>query len=76
MTPAAEFGELPPHATGIFRPFTVNVPEEQLHDLQSLLKLCPITPATYENCLASGQLGVRRDWILEAVDTWKTTFNW
>ncbi|KAL9112014.1 MAG: hypothetical protein Q9227_003634 [Pyrenula ochraceoflavens] len=76
MTPAAEFGELPHQATGIFKPFTVNVPEQQLQNLQALLKLCPITPETYENSLADSHLGIRRDWILEAVNSWKTTFDW
>lgn len=59
------------------RPFTVSVPNEALEELQQLLKLAKIGPATFENTTAAdSSYGVSRAWTQEAREYWMTKYDW
>ena len=71
-----DFSALPSRANGDFTRFTVNIPQATLDDLQTLLRLSSIGKKTYENTRPDRQLGVLHDWMTEAVETWRTSFDW
>jgi microsomal epoxide hydrolase len=66
----------PPHTPTIpLRPYEVNVPQADLDDLQVRLALPARHAATWDNTTGPAHLGVRRDWLQQAVERWKT-FDW
>ena len=67
---------LPASANGTFLPFTVAAPEETLGTLQKLLTLCSLGNTTYENTRMDRSLGIRHDWLSNAVNVWRTDFDW
>ncbi|KAM0753674.1 alpha/beta-hydrolase [Meredithblackwellia eburnea MCA 4105] len=54
--------------------FDLAIPEEQVALLKHLLQLSPIAPETWEN--KQDKFGVSREWLLEAVEHWKSGFDW
>lgn len=68
----------PPGSGKNIKPFTAHVPERQLDDLRSLVKLAPIAPSVYENDAGNADRawGTQRKWLLETRDVWLTEFNW
>ncbi|KAH6664192.1 Alpha/Beta hydrolase protein [Halenospora varia] len=73
---AAEFSTIPPGASVTPTPFTVDVAEEALDELNTLVKLSKISKPTYENTTSDAYFGVTREWIENAVSTWKNDFSW
>ena len=71
-----DFGTLPSHSQDSFRPFQVAIPQENIDRLKQLLELSPLGPKTYESSLQDRPFGVTRHWMEQAVDTWKTSFDW
>lgn len=69
----ASFSSLPADSKSTPAPFTVSVPEQQLRDFKTLLKLSKIGPKTYENELTDGRFGISRDWLVQAKAEWE---NW
>lgn len=59
-------------------PFTVHIPDDDLQHLDTLLRVTPVAQPTYESTLAGGdrRFGMRQDWLEQAVQDWKTTFDW
>lgn len=79
MSNSKPFGTLPKHASpDSIKPFTVDIPEQEVQQMLNLLKLTRVAGPIYENSLANGErsLGVRRDWLLEAKRVWETEFDW
>lgn len=70
------FNVFPRNSTVCAEPFEVHVDAKVLSDLRLLLELLPIAPATYENTLADASLGLRREWLIEAIEHWKNSFDW
>ncbi|KAH8885315.1 epoxide hydrolase 1 [Thozetella sp. PMI_491] len=73
------FGVLPAEADkAAVQPFQVHVPEEELEHMKALLKLSRVASPSYENSLPDGSrnLGLRREWILQAKETWENNFDW
>lgn len=73
------FDTLPHGASKSIKPFKVDIPQQDLDSLTTLLKLSPLPPPTYENSLPEGgepRLGVRRDWLSTAKRYWETEFDW
>ena len=64
--------------TGKSTPFTVHVSDDDLQQLDLLLRITPIAKPTYETSLPGGdrKYGMRRDWLKQAVEEWKSTFDW
>ncbi|KAK4937399.1 hypothetical protein LTR10_021936 [Elasticomyces elasticus] len=62
------FGALPRNASEAIKPWKVDVPQQDLDKLATLLKYSELAPPTYENSLPGQdrRLGVRRDWLSSA----------
>lgn len=59
------FEELHRAATISVEPFSMHVNDQELADLETLLKLPPVASPTYENSLADSTLGLNRDgWLM------------
>ncbi|KAL6707522.1 hypothetical protein ACN47E_004092 [Coniothyrium glycines] len=61
------------------QPYQLQVDDQKLQDLQTLLKLSPVAKETYENLQndgSHGQFGVSRKWIVEAKKHWQESFDW
>ena len=76
MVANTDFGALPANAKGNFEPFAVNIAQEILDQLQTLLKVSPIGGKTYENTRPNGRLGIRHECLTNAVESWKSEFDW
>ncbi|KAJ9495788.1 hypothetical protein H2202_008831 [Exophiala xenobiotica] len=73
------FDTLPHSASKTIKPFNVAIPQQDLDNLTTLLKLSRLPPPTYENSLPGGggpRLGLRRDWLSAAKQHWETEFDW
>jgi len=59
-------------------PFTVRIPDDSLDQLDTLLSITSIADPTYESSLPDGdrKFGTRHDWLVKAVEEWRTTFDW
>lgn len=59
-------------------PFQVRFPDEDVDRMHKLVKLSNVASVNYENSLPDGSrdLGIRRDWLLQAKKTWEQKFNW
>jgi len=64
------FGTVPYGARKIPEPFTLRVPDQDLEEFRTLLKLSKIGPETFYNRHEDGQFGVSRKWLAEAKDAW------
>ncbi|KAH8887998.1 alpha/beta-hydrolase [Thozetella sp. PMI_491] len=72
------FDILPRGASEAIRPWKVNIPQQDLDKLVTLLKVTPLAPPTFENSLPGQDrhMGVRRDWLLAAKHYWEADFDW
>lgn len=54
------------------------MPEDDIQRMRDLLKLSCVAGPVYENSLPNEgrNLGLRRDWLLNAKKTWETDFDW
>jgi microsomal epoxide hydrolase len=57
-------------------PFEVDIPQVELEELKTLLKLSRLGPETFENKQQDGQFGITRDWLANAKAEWEETFDW
>lgn len=79
MASSHNFDTIPAGATGKFEAFQLRVPEGELSDFKTLLKLSKIGPETYENAStqeAGTSFGITREWLSKAKDTWLNSFDW
>ncbi|KAH7036046.1 epoxide hydrolase [Microdochium trichocladiopsis] len=65
-----KFSTVPREARRVPEAFTLHVPDQELDDFRTLLKLSRIGPETYYNRQEDGQFGVSRKWLIEAKDAW------
>lgn len=75
----ALFSALPgPTQKDAVKPFTVNIPDAELERTKTLLQLSSIASECYENAMPDGKsdLGLRREWLVEAKRVWETEFDW
>ncbi|PGG96655.1 microsomal epoxide hydrolase [Blastomyces parvus] len=56
-------------------PFQVSIPEQQLSEFKTLLKLSKIPAPTYESLQDDGRYGVSRQWLVETKRYWEE-FDW
>jgi len=81
-----DYSTLPTKATKAPKPFTINIPEQQIQELKTLLKYSRIPEVTYESLDEGvdgvGRFGVSRSWIVRARDRWlgedgeEKAFDW
>lgn len=73
----SDFTKVPSAATLKLRPFKAETSGQSLNDLQTLIKLSPIGPQTWENTTAGREeYGLQRDWLIKAKDHWLNSFSW
>jgi len=66
---------LPPNATISAKPYSIDVPQAKLDELQQLLKLSKLPPPTYEG--RHRRFGVTSAWMKEAKERWEGGgFDW
>ena len=71
------YDTLPVNATLKPSKFEAHVPDEQLSDFKTLLRLSPVGPKTYENTTRTdGQYGIGRQWLIETKDYWQNEYDW
>ncbi|KAI0197639.1 Alpha/Beta hydrolase protein [Astrocystis sublimbata] len=73
---ASKFGVIPNNTPTKPKPFDFHVPEEELVALKDLLRLSKIGPPTFWNQQNDPQYGVSRQWLIEAKETWLSSFDW
>lgn len=66
----------PPTAAANLKPFQFRVPDDDIAELKTLLKLSKLGPETYENLQKGGKYGISREWLVEAKDNWESSFDW
>ncbi|OJJ69918.1 hypothetical protein ASPBRDRAFT_678370 [Aspergillus brasiliensis CBS 101740] len=72
---AIPFGNVPSGATVIPSPFQVHVSDEQIEELQLLVKLSKLSPPTYEGLQQDRKYGITNEWLANAKEAWKN-FDW
>lgn len=76
MTSTKPFSNVPTGASQTPTPFELQIEEQKLQDLKTLLKLSPIAKKTYENLQEDGEFGVTLKWMLDAKKHWQESFDW
>ncbi|KAK8007050.1 hypothetical protein PG989_001040 [Apiospora arundinis] len=65
------FAALPTGVNGNAAPYILHVPDQEIQDLQTLLRLMPMAVPTWYNQQTDDiPLGVSRDWVIKARDVW------
>lgn len=73
---ASKFAVIPNNTPIKPEPFAFHVAEEELVALRDLLRLSKIGPPTFWNQQNDPQYGVSRQWLIEAKETWLSSFDW
>ncbi|KAG9205567.1 hypothetical protein G6514_008209 [Epicoccum nigrum] len=58
------------------KPFTLNIPDQDLDDWRQLLKLSKLPPQTWEGSQEDRRYGVTHKWLSETRDYWLNTYSW
>ncbi|KAH6643082.1 epoxide hydrolase-like protein [Boeremia exigua] len=58
------------------KPFTLNIPDEDIEDWRQLLRLSKLAPETWESSQEDRRYGVTRKWLAETKDYWLNTYSW
>lgn len=71
------YDTLPANATLKPSKFEARVSDKHLSDFETLLRLSPIGPETYENTTRTdGQYGIGRQWLIETKNYWQNKYDW
>ena len=71
------YNKFPSNATLKPTTFVTHIPDLQLSNFKTLLRLSPIGPETYENTTRTdGQYGIGRKWLIETKDHWLDKYDW
>ncbi|OCK85894.1 putative epoxide hydrolase [Lepidopterella palustris CBS 459.81] len=70
------YSAIPSGATSKPEPFTLSVPEQELSEFKTLLKLSKLGPATWEGKQEDRRFGVTHEWMTNAKDYWLNKFDW
>jgi microsomal epoxide hydrolase len=73
---SAPFSRIPSTARVTPSAFTASIPQEQLSDLRTLVKLSKIAPPTYENSQSDYRFGITSDWLVAIREKWINDFDW
>lgn len=58
------------------KPFTLNIPDQDIDDWRQLLKLSKLAPEAWEGSQQDRRYGVTREWLSETKDYWLNTYDW
>ncbi|GMF76119.1 unnamed protein product [Aspergillus oryzae] len=70
------FSQFPSTARITPHAFKVSIPQEQLTDLHTLVKLSKLGPRTYENSHPDARFGITSVWLTEIREKWLNDFDW
>lgn len=74
------FHTLPNEPSIPLKPFTAEIAQSVLDDLKRRIEDTPEIRDTYENLDRAEKdgedLGIKKDWMSEAIKGWKGTFDW
>ncbi len=56
--------------------FTLSIPEQELSDFKTLLRLSKLAPHTYENFQTDGSFGVSHEWMSQTKEYWQSQYDW
>ena len=73
---SSAFSRVPSTAKTIPTPFRVSIPEDQLTEFKTLIKLGKLGPRTYENSQPDNRYGVTYDWLQDMQKQWVNDFDW
>ncbi|ODH19659.1 hypothetical protein ACO22_06163 [Paracoccidioides brasiliensis] len=73
---AADYSTAPSSAVKIPEPFRIEIPEQQLGEFKTLLRLSKIPMPTYESTQEDGRFGISHKWMMEAKRFWEEEFDW
>lgn len=57
-------------------PFKIEIPEDDIKSLKTLLKLLPIAQPNVWNLHTGRDYGVSRKWVTDAVEYWQSGYDW
>ncbi|KAJ9616865.1 hypothetical protein H2200_000585 [Cladophialophora chaetospira] len=68
----------PPNKSVDLKPyrFNMDISNEAIRDLKTLLSLSPLPPVTFENSLDDRKYGITREWLVRTRDYWQDKFDW
>jgi microsomal epoxide hydrolase len=69
------FSNLPAGASGAIKPFSIEISQQELDELKTMVKLSRIAVPTYENSQSDGRYGVKREFLQTIKDKW-VNFDW
>lgn len=58
------------------KPFTLNIPEQDISEWRQLLQIARLGPQTYENQQTEKNFGVTHKWLSETKDYWLNQYDW
>ncbi|KAJ4404516.1 hypothetical protein N0V91_005860 [Didymella pomorum] len=58
------------------KPFTLNIPDQDIDEWRQLLQLSKLAPETWEGSQEDGRYGVTHKWLRETKDYWLNTYSW
>ncbi|KAF2128177.1 epoxide hydrolase-like protein [Dothidotthia symphoricarpi CBS 119687] len=58
------------------KPFTLNIPEQDLSEWRQLLQLSKLSPDTYEGRQEDRRFGITRKWLSDAKEYWLNEYDW
>ncbi|KAL0263504.1 hypothetical protein SLS55_002484 [Diplodia seriata] len=61
---------------GALSQFKIDVPDDEVQKLKTLLEVLPIPRPNWENGHKDQSCGIPRDWLVESVDYWQNKYNW
>jgi microsomal epoxide hydrolase len=70
------FGKVPLKTSNKPSRFTIAIPETQLAEFRTLLKLSKIAAPTFESLQEDGKYGITHKWLTEAKEFWLNKFDW
>ncbi|OOF93430.1 hypothetical protein ASPCADRAFT_398462 [Aspergillus carbonarius ITEM 5010] len=72
---ALGFSNVPSGAKVTPNPFQVHISDDQIEELQLLVKLSKVAPPTYEGLQQDRRYGISNEWLATAKEAWKN-FDW
>jgi microsomal epoxide hydrolase len=73
---ASAFGSVPSTAKVQPTPFKIEIPQERVDLLKTLVKHAYVAPETFESRDKSMKYGITQKWLADAKDEWEHKFDW
>jgi microsomal epoxide hydrolase len=70
------YSRLPKKATLRPSEFIVDIPQRDLDEFRTLLKLSKVGPPTYESLQQDRKYGITHQWLKDAKRHWENNFDW